>query len=280
MFSFAAIRDDDRPLLMGILNVTPDSFSDGGRFVDLERACAHAEQMVAEGADIIDVGGESTRPRAQPVADDVQLERVVPVIEQLRSRLAGRRVSLSIDTRSPRVAATALAAGASIANDVSGGVSPEMLSVVASHGAGLVLMHMQGLPATMQLDPQYTDVVREVGDYLVARAARALEAGIAREALAIDPGIGFGKTREHNLCLLARLDELVSKGYTVLLGTSRKRFMGAICAETDPAELLGATAATTAMAVMAGVRIVRVHDIKANRQAADVAWACKRYTGP
>ena len=274
-FSFASVRDDDRPLVMGILNVTPDSFSDGGQFVDLDLACAQAERMVAEGADIIDVGGESTRPGSAAITDRMQIERVVPVIERLAARLQGR-ACISVDTRSAAVAAAALDAGARIVNDVSAGADPAMFSAVLMHGAGLVLMHMRGTPATMQNNPQYVDVVAEVRAYLLARAARAVAVGIDRAGLALDPGIGFGKSREHNLRLLAALGQLVDTGHAVLLGASRKRFMGAICAETDPLELVGATCATTALGVAAGVRIVRVHDVRPNRQAADVAWACRR----
>jgi len=276
-FSFDSVRDDGRPLIMGILNVTPDSFSDGGRFVDLDQACAQGERMVAEGADIIDVGGESTRPGSAAVTDQVQIGRIVPVIAELRVRLQGRSL-ISVDTRSAAVAAVAIEAGADIVNDVSAGADPAMFTVVAARGAGLILMHMQGTPATMQHNPQYVDVVAEVRAYLLERAARAIAEGIARAGIAVDPGIGFGKSREHNLRLLAALDQLVETDYPVLLGTSRKRFMGAICAETNPLALIGATCATTAIGVAAGVRIVRVHDVHANRQAADVAWACRAFS--
>ena len=264
--------DEGRPLLMGILNVTPDSFSDGGHFVDVETACAAAERMLADGANIIDVGGESTRPGAQAIAARLQLERVLPVISALRVRLPAS-VPISIDTRSVDVAQAALRAGVRIVNDISAGDEAGMFETVAEHGAGIVLMHMQGRPATMQNDPRYDDVVAEVCAFLLARAQAAEAAGIPRNNIALDPGIGFGKTRAHNLRLLGALDELVACGYAVLLGTSRKRFMGAICSESDPLELLGATCATTALGVAAGVRIFRVHDVKANRQAADVAWA-------
>ena len=264
--------DESRPLLMGILNVTPDSFSDGGYFVDVETACAAAERMVADGANIIDVGGESTRPGAAAIAARVQLERVLPVISALCLRLPAR-IPVSIDTRSVDVAQAALRAGARIVNDISAGDEAGMFETVAEHGAGIVLMHMQGGPATMQNEPRYHDVVAQVCAFLRARAQAAEAAGIPRNNIALDPGIGFGKTRAHNLCLLSALDELVASGYAVLLGTSRKRFMGAICSESDPLELVGATCATTALGVAAGVRIFRVHDVKANRQAADVAWA-------
>jgi dihydropteroate synthase len=271
---FSRLRADDRPLIMGILNVTPDSFSDGGRHPDVDAAIAHAESMAAEGADIIDVGGESTRPGSEATADAVQIARTLPVIDKLVECLPGT-VAISIDTRSPAVAAAALGAGARIVNDVSAAASPGMLDLVAERACGLVLMHMQGTPATMQIEPRYADVVGEVCDFLAARAVAAVAVGIASDAIALDPGIGFGKTRAHNLALLAALDRLLALGHPVLLGASRKRFMGAICAEQVPEELLGATCATTALAVAAGVRILRVHDVKANRQAADVAWALR-----
>lgn len=262
----------DAPVLMGILNVTPDSFSDGGRFATREAAVAQATRMVEEGASIVDIGGESSRPGAQAVPESAQLARVLPVFEALAGRLPPH-VQLSIDTRSPQVAAAAIAAGASLVNDISAGTSGEMLALAARTGVAIVLMHMQGTPETMQQAPAYRDVVGEVLDYLVQRAAGAEAAGIPRERIAIDPGIGFGKTRQHNLALLHALPRFVATGYPVLLGTSRKRFMGAICRETVFTELLGATCATTALGVAAGVKIFRVHDVRANRQAAEVAWA-------
>lgn len=260
------------PLIMGILNLTPDSFSDGGRHQHLEAAVAQTTLMVTEGAQIIDLGGESTRPGAQPVPDDEQCRRVLPTLTRLRELLPAE-IGLSIDTRSPQVAGAALAAGASIVNDVSGGRDQAMLEVAASHHAAIVLMHMQGDPTTMQLAPRYTDVVHEVLEYLLAAASRAEQAGVARERILIDPGIGFGKTREHNLTLLRHLSRFTTHGYPVLLGTSRKRFMGAICRETAFPELVGATCATTALGTAAGVRMFRVHDVKPNRQAMEVAWA-------
>jgi len=274
---FDRLRSDGRPLLMGILNVTPDSFSDGGRYTAVDAARAQALSMVAEGADIIDVGGESTRPGAAPVSPLEESARVVPVLAALRAALPAGAV-LSVDTRHATVAAAALDAGATIVNDISGAADPAMLPLVAARGAAVVLMHMQGTPATMQDAPRYDDVVAEVLHFLRARARAAEALGIATARIAIDPGIGFGKTREHNLRLLAALPRFVASGYPVLLGASRKRFMGAICAETVPGELVGATAATTALGVAAGVRILRVHDVKPNRQAADVAWALAPYT--
>lgn len=262
-----------RPLLMGIVNVTPDSFSDGGRYLSSPVAINHAQAMINDGADILDIGAESTRPGAAPVSETEQLDRLLPVIEGLMTA-TDRAPRISVDTRSPQVARAALKAGATIVNDVGGGELPAMLNLVAASKAAIVLMHMQGTPQTMQAEPQYKDVVAEVKAFLLARASSAEAAGIAKEKIMIDPGIGFGKTRMHNLKLLASLNEFVATGYPVLLGTSRKRFMGRICNETVFSELVGATCATTALGVQAGVGLFRVHDVKANRQAADVAWAC------
>jgi dihydropteroate synthase len=263
------------PLIMGVLNVTPDSFSDGGRFATVDDALDHGHRMLEEGALILDVGGESSRPGSQPVADDLQIARVVPVIEALRARL-GWDYAISIDTRSVVVAAAALAAGATIVNDISAAADPAMLSVVAARKAAIVLMHMQGTPDTMQIDPRYDNVTAEVRAFLDARAALALRAGIPRERIVVDPGIGFGKTRAHNLQLLRDLPQFVDSGFPVMLGTSRKRFMGAICRETTPHELIGATCATTALGTIAGIRVFRVHDVRQNRQAMEVAWATQR----
>ena len=264
----------DKPVLMGILNVTPDSFSDGGQNDSAAAAIAHAGSMAAQGADIIDVGGESTRPGAAPVSEAEQMQRVLPAIEGIRggSGPAAEHV-ISIDTRSARVAEAALAAGADLINDVSAGADPAMFVVAARQGVPIALMHMQGTPETMQDNPSYEDAVGEITDYLLSRAAAAQAAGVAKADIVIDPGIGFGKSRAHNLALIRHLDHFVATGYPVLLGASRKRFMGAICEETVFSELVGATCATTALGVAAGVRLFRVHDIKENRQAADVAWA-------
>jgi dihydropteroate synthase len=274
--NFRTLRTDGRPLIMGVLNLTPDSFSDGGRYASVGDARRQAERMLAEGADIIDLGGESTRPGAAPVAAPIQIARLGPVLEGLVAALP-RGTCLSVDTQSVEVARWALATGARIINDVSAGREPGMFECVAAAGAGMVLMHMQGTPATMQEAPHYDDVVAEVAAFLRARAVAAEQAGLRREQILIDPGIGFGKSREHNLRLLAALGQFAGEGYDVLLGTSRKRFMGAICAETEPCELVGATCATTALGVSAGVRAFRVHDVKQNRQAADVAWAIGRF---
>lgn len=258
---------------MGILNVTPDSFSDGGKYVGIECAREHALTMLGQGADLIDIGAESTRPGAKAVSDETQISRLIPVVNAVIDAV-GSGPLLSVDTRNPAVAAAALAAGAVLVNDVSGASSPHMLPLVAEHDAGIVLMHMQGTPETMQQQPAYTDVVSEVRSYLMRRLDAALAAGVNEDRIVIDPGIGFGKNRRNNLALLGSLNKFTDLGFPVLLGTSRKRFMGAICEETVFTELVGATCATTALGVAAGVRIFRVHDVKENRQAADVAWAC------
>lgn len=277
----------DRPRIMGILNVTPDSFSDGGHFVDESAAVDRAIAMVEEGADVIDVGGESTRPGSQPVSIAEQVRRVVGVISHLRKKLdatpVGAGVVISIDTTQPAVAQAALDAGAGLINDVMGGREPGMLSLAAARRAPIALMHMQGTPATMQAAPTYHDVVAEVESFLLDRAQAAVEAGVESSQILIDPGIGFGKTKAHNLALLAALPRFAALGHPVLLGTSRKRFMGATCSRRNlqgsespvptPDELVGATCATTALGVAAGVRMFRVHDVWANFQAAQVAWA-------
>jgi len=260
---------------MGILNVTPDSFSDGGLFLDPEVATQEAQRMVAEGADLIDVGGESTRPGADPVDAAEQIRRVAPAIERLR-RVLPPAFPISIDTTRGEVAEAALAAGAGLVNDVSAGRDdPSMFDRVAAHGVPIVLMHMQGSPKTMQENPIYRNVVDEVIDFLSSRAAAAERAGIARERIWLDPGIGFGKRKDDNLKLIAHLDRLVATGFPILLGASRKRFMGAVCGEQRPNGLMAATVATTALGVMAGVAMFRVHDIRPNRQAADVAAAIR-----
>lgn len=271
-----AVLNYSRPLMMGILNVTPDSFSDGGRHASPSAACEHALAMAAQGAGIIDVGGESTRPGSLPVSDAEQIARVIPVIRELQGRLPPG-VCISIDTRSAVVAEAALEAGASMLNDVSAGLGDSrLLGLAADSGAYLVLMHMQGEPATMQDNPEYGDVVEDVRAFLLRRATRAVESGVSEERLVIDPGIGFGKRRGHNLQLLAALPQFVATGFPVLLGTSRKRFMGSLCGTGEPRELLPATVATTALGVMAGVSIFRVHDVAENRQAADIAAAIRQ----
>lgn len=268
-----SIFNREGPLIMGILNVTPDSFSDGGKFTELADAINHGKQMIDEGADIIDIGGESTRPGSQRVSAAEQIARVVHIIEGISDNLP-EHVSISIDTTRAEVAEAALNAGASIVNDVSGGNDdPAIIELCADKACPYIIMHMQGTPETMQDNPTYDDVVADIESFLVTRAEQCLKKGIAKNNLCIDPGIGFGKTRDHNLMLLNNLDKYVATGYPVLLGTSRKRFMGTICSVNSPEELVGATTATTTLGVMKGVKLFRVHDIKPNRQAADLAWA-------
>ncbi|MCI0667267.1 MAG: dihydropteroate synthase [Methylococcaceae bacterium] len=261
-----------KPLIMGILNLTPDSFSDGGSHTERGTAVHFALRMVRDGADIIDVGGESTRPGSQPVAAAEQIRRVEGVIAALRKTLPGE-IPISIDTTRSEVAEAAVAAGASILNDVRAGRDDDrMFGLAARKNLPVILMHMQGIPLTMQQDPHYDDVVSEIRAFLLERADRARQAGIIGDNIVIDPGIGFGKTKEHNRQLIANLKAFVDTGYPVLLGASRKRFLGAINQEEEPRNLVGATCATTVLGVQAGVRIFRVHDVMANRQAADVAF--------
>lgn len=269
----------DTPLIMAILNITPDSFSDGGQYLIINKALAQTQRMVEEGASIIDIGGESTRPGSEPVPAEEQIRRVIPVIKAIRLEL-GRDIPISIDTTLSPVAEAALAAGADIINDTAGGLDdPRILSLAAQVDAPIVLMHRQGTPRTMQDNPLYENVVQEVLAGLRERIEAALQVGVKPDNIVIDPGIGFGKRRQDNLALLANLDQFTATGHAVLLGTSRKRFMGNLCDVSEPTELVTATAVTTALGVMAGVRIFRVHDVKENRQAADVAWAIKSRLG-
>jgi len=255
---------------MGILNVTPDSFSDGGRFLDTAAAIAHGLALEAEGAAFIDVGGESTRPGAEGVSANEELRRVLPVIEGLVS--AGAAATISIDTSKASVARAALDAGASFVNDVTAFSDPAMAELVAARGVECCLVHMQGEPRTMQRDPHYGDVVAEVREFLAARVEAAVAAGIARERILIDPGIGFGKTVEHNLALLDRLDEIVALGQRVLIGTSRKSFLGPLARRDDEARLAG-TIATNVIALLRGASVFRVHDVAAVADALAVAAA-------
>lgn len=264
----------DRTLIMGVVNVTPDSFSDGGRFLGADRAIAHGRRLHVDGADLVDVGGESTRPGAAAVSPAEEIRRVVPVV----AGLVEAGVPVSVDTSKPEVAAAALAEGAVAVNDITALVDPVMAALVAETGCGAVLMHMQGTPQTMQDHPSYGDVAVEVRDFLLDRAAAAERAGIDRQKICIDPGIGFGKAQKHNLQLLARLDLLVATGYPVLVGTSRKSFLGRILDEPDPAERDVATAATVAIAATRGAALVRVHNVEMTRQAVLIADAVVRST--
>lgn len=249
---------------MGILNVTPDSFSDGGRFALTDAAVEQGLQLVADGADIVDIGGESTRPGATPVSVDEELRRVIPVIARLAARIS---VPISIDTMKAAVARAALTAGASIVNDVSAGThDPALLDVCAQSDCGLILMHMQGTPQTMQADPQYGDVVTEVRDYLIARLRHCEQLGIAAERIVFDPGIGFGKSAAHNIELLTHIDELRAAGRPVLMGHSRKRFLYKLLGrETD--ERLAGTIGVSISLAMQGADILRVHDVRAVKDA-------------
>ena len=258
---------------MGILNVTPDSFSDGGQFNNIDAAINQGKKMIDEGADIIDIGGESTRPGSERISNEEQIERVVHIIKAI-SETIPKHVQISIDTTRSKVAEAALDAGAKIVNDVSGGNDePEIISLCAERKCPYVIMHMQGSPESMQNNPSYNDVVSDIKSFFDRRIQDCLKAGIDKDNIIIDPGIGFGKTREHNLALLNNLKAFVETNHAVLLGTSRKRFMGSICTVNSAEELVGATAATTAIGVQAGVKLFRVHDVQPNRQAADVAWA-------
>ncbi len=256
---------------MGIVNVTPDSFSDGGRFFDPTAAVAHALALVEQGADILDVGGESTRPGAEPVSEADEIARVVPVIEAIRARWDG---PISVDTLKPAVARAAVTAGASIWNDVTAlTAAPDSLSTAADLGCELVLMHMQGEPRTMQQNPTYDDVVEEVRAYLAARAEAALAAGVAREKIMLDPGIGFGKTAQHNLALIRHLDRIVDLGFPVLLGVSRKRTIQTVDpTATEAGDRLGGSLALALYGAAKGAAVLRVHDVRETAQAVRL-WA-------
>jgi dihydropteroate synthase len=262
--------------IMGIVNVTPDSFSDGGEWFERDAAIAHGRELVAEGASILDVGGESTRPFAEPVPLEEERARVVPVIEAL----ADAGAQLSVDTMKLEVARDAIAAGATYVNDVTAFRNdPAVAGLVAEHGCDCCLMHMLGDPRTMQVDPRYDDVVSEVKAFLEERAAFAVAEGVAEERIMVDPGIGFGKTVEHNLELLRRLDEIVALGFTVLVGTSRKAFLGRLVGREDPHDRVAATVATNVLALERGATVFRVHDVAAATDALTVAAATLRGDG-
>lgn len=257
---------------MGIVNTTPDSFSDGGRFLDAAAALDHARRLIAEGADILDVGAESTRPGAQPVPAEVEIERLVPLVAAIRAESA---VAISVDTMKPRVARAAIEAGATIWNDVTAlRHASDSPAVAAELGCEVVLMHMKGEPGTMQQEPRYGDVVAEVADFLGERAAAAIAAGVAREKIWLDPGIGFGKHMlDHNLPLLAGLDRIVGLGFPVLLGASRKAFIGALSGGAKADQRLGGSIAAALAGASAGVAAVRVHDVAETVQALNVQAA-------
>jgi len=260
-----------RPRVMGIVNATPDSFSDGGRYLDPAAALAHARRLIAEGADILDIGAESTRPRADPVPAEVEIGRLIPLIEAVSAESA---IPISVDTMKPQVARAAMTAGASMWNDVTAlRHSRGSLEAAAELGCEVVLMHMQGEPQTMQAEPHYADVVAEVADFLGGRAEAAMAAGVARERIWVDPGIGFGKhMTRHNLPLLARLDRIVALGFPVLLGASRKSFIGVVSRKAPAEQRLGGSLAAALAGAAAGVAAVRVHDVAETVQALDV-WA-------
>lgn len=266
---------EDHTLIMGILNVTPDSFSDGGRWETPEAGVKRGRSLAESGADIVDVGGESNRPGAQPVEASQEIDRVAPVIE----KLSGDGIVVSVDTSKPEVAAAAVGVGAEIVNDITGLADPEMIPLCATTGVGVVIMHMQGTPDSMQDSPRYDDVVAEVAEFLAERSQVAIEGGIGPAAVVVDPGIGFGKTATHNLRLLASLDE-VGLGRPMLVGTSRKAFLGSILDKagrpSQPTDRDVATAASVSLAISSGAAIVRVHDVGMALEASRTADAIVR----
>jgi dihydropteroate synthase len=268
------LRVDDRPLVMGIVNVTPDSFSDGGRYAAPDAAIAHGLDLVGQGADILDVGGESTRPGSLPVPADEELRRVLPVVEGLKARTA---VPLSVDTSKAAVASACLAAGAHIINDVTAlRGDPGLAEVVRAAGAGVILMHMQGTPATMQVAPHYDDVVADVDRFFQERLQAAASLGIGAERVVLDPGIGFGKTEAHNLELLARLEVYRHFGRPVCLGVSRKGLLGGVLGRPVEGRLAGSLAAVCYALGREAVHVVRVHDVEATRDAVTLFAAVRR----
>ena len=265
------VLDLTRPCIMGVLNITPDSFSDGGAYFSVEKAVAHARQMVEAGADIIDIGGESTRPGSAPVSAEEELQRVIPVIEAVR---AGRDTPVSIDTQKPAVMRAAVAAGAGMINDVNALRADGAVETAAGLGVPVCLMHMQGIPQTMQDMPDYRDVVSEVVSFLGARAAACEAAGISPRQIVLDPGFGFGKTVEHNLSLLRRLDRLVALGYPVLVGLSRKSIIDKVMGLPVDKRLYPSIALAV-LAVWQGASIVRCHDVRQTRQAVQMCQAVR-----
>jgi dihydropteroate synthase len=259
------------PLVMGVVNATPDSFSDGGKFLAANAAIEHAHQLVEEGVDILDVGGESTRPGAEPVSIEEELRRVMPIIKFLRDK----NVPISIDTIKPEVMKAAIQAGVSMVNDVNALRADDALEICANSNVGVCLMHMQGSPRTMQLDPVYVDVVAEVKAFLIDRAMTCERAGVEKDRIVIDPGFGFGKNREHNLTLLRRLEEFTGLGYTLLAGLSRKSVLGKITGQ-EVVSRLPASIAAAMLAVQHGAQIVRVHDVRATKDALAILHAVEQ----
>jgi dihydropteroate synthase len=257
-----------RGVVMGILNVTPDSFSDGGRFSKMDAALAHADEMIAHGAEIVDVGGESTRPGAEPVDEAEEMRRVIPIIERLAKQEGhGARFVISVDTMKPAVARAAMEAGASVINDIAGFRDDPMLAVARDTRAGVIVMHMQGTPQTMQAAPSYDDVCASVRDFFCTALRRCIASGVPAAATAFDPGIGFGKTTAHNLALLRRTNEIALPGHALVVGVSRKSFIGKVTGSPAMEDRAWPTVALTCHAREHGARIFRVHDVKPNVEA-------------
>jgi dihydropteroate synthase len=259
----------DRPLIMGVVNVTPDSFSDGGKSLEPEAAIAQARRLVEEGADLIDIGGESSRPGSDALPAKEELERIIPVLEGVIREV---EVPISVDTYKPEVADKALDMGVHIINDITGLANPDLAATVAKYGAGIVIMHMQGTPRTMQRSPQYDDVVADIMRFLRERVSLAEERGIARESIMIDPGIGFGKTAEHNMEIISRLREFRSMGLPVVMGASRKSFIGKVL-DREVEDRLSGGLAILSMSIQNGAAIIRTHDVKESVDAAKMTWA-------
>ena len=267
--------DFNKPIIMGILNVTPDSFSDGGSYKSTKSAVDKAMIMIEQGATIIDIGGESTRPGSERVSPIEQKRRIIDVISQLKIKMPRDKI-ISVDTTSSEVAEAAIDLGVDMINDVSGGNDDQkMMSLIAKHNLYYCIMHMQGSPKTMQDNPKYKNVVSEIIDFLSFQSKKAMDLGISRDKIILDPGIGFGKKTEHNLEILKNLENFSRLGFYTLLGTSRKKILGEISGNNNPVDRIAGTCATSALGVMAGINIYRVHDIWQNKQAIDVAYAIK-----
>ena len=265
----------NKPIIMGILNVTPDSFSDGGSYKSTKSAVDKAMIMIEQGATIIDIGGESTRPGSERVSPIEQKRRIIDVISQLKIKMPRDKI-ISVDTTSSEVAEAAIDLGVDMINDVSGGNDDQkMMSLVAKHNLYYCIMHMQGSPKTMQDNPKYKNVVSEIIDFLSSQSKKAMDLGISKDKIILDPGIGFGKKTEHNLEILKNLENFSRLGFYTLLGTSRKKILGEISGNNNPVDRIAGTCATSALGVMAGINIYRVHDVWQNKQAIDVAYAIK-----